>query len=69
MPEHSTIEKNGRLKTRIILKQGEAVELCRCMQTKDFPFCDGTHKHIDTTAGPIVVEVLSSEEKTPPNQE
>ncbi len=57
MVEHKTEERNGRQRTTITLKPGERVSLCRCMHSKELPFCDGSHKIIATTTGPAVVEV------------
>jgi len=46
------------------LHKGERrVALCRCFQSKDFPFCDCTHKTLPTNAGPVIVEVVTLEEK------
>jgi CDGSH-type Zn-finger protein len=33
--------------TRLALEAGERYALCRCGQSTNKPFCDGTHKHVD----------------------
>ena len=47
--------------TFITLKPGEKVALCRCYGSKQFPFCDGTHKQ-HPGKGPAIVEVKTEEE-------
>ena len=64
MAIHETEERNGKLRTVMKLEPGERVALCRCMRSAEFPFCDGTHKSIEGSAGPAIVEAL----KTPPNE-
>ncbi len=49
MATHETEERNGKLRTVMKLEPGERVALCRCMRSKDFPFCDGTHKRSKET--------------------
>jgi CDGSH-type Zn-finger protein len=64
MPTHATEDRFGHLRTTVQLQKGERkVALCRCFQSKDFPFCDGTHKQLPTNAGPVIVEVTLPEEK------
>ncbi|MDX9992668.1 MAG: CDGSH iron-sulfur domain-containing protein [Anaerolineales bacterium] len=55
MSEHTTQERNGHLRTDVKLASGETVALCRCFGSKKFPFCDGTHQTLDSTAGPVIV--------------
>ncbi len=61
MPEHSTEERYGHLRTEVKLASGEKVALCRCFASGDFPFCDGSHKRLDSTAGPVIVSALREE--------
>lgn len=63
MPEHSTEERNGHLRTEVKLGDGEKVALCRCFKSANFPFCDGTHKTIDSTVGPAIVSAPLKEAK------
>lgn len=58
MATHETIERNGKLRTTLKLEPGERVALCRCMHSKNFPFCDGTHNKIEGSTGPVIVEAL-----------
>lgn len=59
MAIHNTEERDGKLRTTMKLEPGERVALCRCLQSKQFPFCDGTHKTLpDSKAGPVIIEAL-----------
>lgn len=40
--------------TQVRLEPGEQVWLCRCLKSKKFPFCDGSHKAHPGT-GPVAV--------------
>lgn len=48
-------------RSEITLKPGDKVALCRCWQSKKFPFCDGCHRDYNDTSqdklGPIIVHV------------
>jgi len=68
MPAYSTEERFGHLRTTVQIQKGERVALCRCMDSKNFPFCDGTHKNLPTKAGPVVVEVIEAENAGKPGQ-
>jgi hypothetical protein len=47
------------------LQKGESrVARCCCFLSKDFPSCGGTHKTLPTNAGPVIVEVVTLEEKS-----
>ncbi len=59
MAIHNTEERNGKIRTTMKLEPGERVALCRCMHSKEFPFCDGTHKQMEGTAGPVIIEALT----------
>jgi CDGSH-type Zn-finger protein len=63
MAKHQTIDRMGHLRTAIELEPGEKVALCRCFKSGDFPFCDGTHKTLESNVGPVVVSAPKSEEK------
>ncbi len=58
MAIHETEERNGKLRTVMKLEPGERVALCRCMHSKEFPFCDGTHKQLEGNTGPVIIEAL-----------
>lgn len=68
MAQHHTEERDGKLRTTLKLESGERVALCRCLHSKNFPFCDGTHKTLPgSKAGPVIVEALR--ETNPENTE
>ncbi|MFZ6019390.1 MAG: CDGSH iron-sulfur domain-containing protein [Chloroflexota bacterium] len=62
MAEHSTELRNGHKRTTVKLQTGESVALCRCFQSIEFPFCDGTHKTLDSEAGPVIVQAPKPED-------
>ncbi|GIV08999.1 MAG: hypothetical protein KatS3mg019_1090 [Fimbriimonadales bacterium] len=64
MAIHETEERNGKLRTVMKLEPGERVALCRCMQSAEFPFCDGTHKQLDNNTGPAIIEALTEPTET-----
>jgi CDGSH-type Zn-finger protein len=69
MPTQTTEERNGRLRTTVKIILGERVSLCRCMKSREFPFCDGTHKEIEgNIAGPVSVEAVEVLEEKPGEQ-
>jgi CDGSH-type Zn-finger protein len=55
MAEYSTEERNGHPRTTVRLQPGERIALCRCFGSKQFPFCDGTHRE-HPGRGPVIVE-------------
>jgi CDGSH-type Zn-finger protein len=59
MPKHQThtYESNGHIRTRVKMRKGEAISLCRCWQSKKFPLCDGTHNSLDNDRGPAVIQI------------
>jgi CDGSH-type Zn-finger protein len=69
MPLITNEDRQGHLRTTIQVGPGERLKLCRCMRSKDMPFCDSTHKSLpDTNAGPVIVEVSLPEKPVdPPN--
>jgi len=59
MPIIINEDREGHLRSIVQIQPGERVKLCRCMKSKEMPFCDGTHKTLsDTNAGPVIVEVF-----------
>ena len=63
MAEHKTELIKGHKITSATLIPGEKVAFCRCFQSKMFPFCDGTHRTLDSEVGPLKIEVLKEEPK------
>ena len=59
---HETINANGHLRTTVVLKPGDKVALCRCLQSKKFPFCDGTHRQVEGNFGPVLVDIKESDQ-------
>ena len=57
MPEVTTVEKGGRIRHVIKAQPGDHFEICRCYGSKEFPFCDGTHKTMHSCVAPAIVEV------------
>ena len=45
----------------VMLKSGDKVALCRCWQSKKFPYCDGCHRAYNQAnsdaLGPVIVRV------------
>jgi CDGSH-type Zn-finger protein len=52
LPERATME----------IKPGEKVALCRCWQSKKFPYCDGAHRQLNEEQGcclgPIIITAI-----------
>ncbi len=59
MATHKSEEIMGHLRTTVQIEPGERVALCRCFHSKNFPFCDGTHKQ-HPGKGPVIVEALEA---------
>ena len=57
MPEHqhSTSKLKGKVRTRITLRKGEVIAVCRCWQSKNFPLCDGSHNENEDEKGPVMI--------------
>lgn len=62
MSKHTTEERFGHLRTTIEIKPDERVSICRCGASKEWPFCDGTHKTFAINIGPVVVTVNTDQE-------
>ncbi len=41
------------------IKTGESTWICTCGQTKNSPYCDGTHKDLDGAVGPEEIKTES----------
>lgn len=63
MPKHifETKLQRGHLRTRVTLRQGEVISLCRCWKSANFPLCDGSHKQMDGNQGPVMIETDCSQ--------
>ncbi len=59
MPNHQTetYEQNGHIRTRVTMRKGEVISLCRCWKSGKFPLCDGTHNELNSDLGPVMVHV------------
>lgn len=57
MPEHqfSSTKTRGKIRTRVTLKRGEVISLCRCWHSEKFPLCDSSHQEYEDTRGPIII--------------
>ena len=67
MPEHqtTTFEQKGRIRSKVILRKGEVISLCRCWKSQKFPICDGSHKEEGNDRGPVIVETQCDENSNP----
>lgn len=52
-------KEKHKARVKLEIKTGETVALCRCWQSKNFPFCDGSHNTLneekDDNVGPVIV--------------
>ncbi len=51
----STTKIRGKIRTRVTLKRGEVLSLCRCWKSENFPLCDSTHKNLGDEKGPVII--------------
>jgi CDGSH-type Zn-finger protein len=46
--------------------EGKTVAFCRCWQSQNFPYCDGTHRTVNATGGdsvgPVIVKSSPAED-------
>ncbi len=47
---------------------GKTLAFCRCWQSSEFPYCNGTHRTVNAEqgdqVGPVVVKAVLEEEET-----
>jgi CDGSH-type Zn-finger protein len=53
--QHSTKKIRGKLRSKVTMRHGEIISLCRCWHSKNFPVCDGSHKDINDERGPVII--------------
>ncbi len=63
MATYKNEDRNGKLRTEVQLELGEKVALCRCFASKEFPFCDGSHKQQPGKVAPVIVSAPAVEPK------
>jgi CDGSH-type Zn-finger protein len=63
MAEFTNEEHNGHLRTYVKIEPDERIKLCRCYKSTTFPICDGSHKSLDGTIGPVIVEVKNKSDE------
>jgi len=61
MATYKNEDRNGKLRTEVQLEPGETVALCRCFASKEFPFCDGSHKQQPGKVAPVIVRAPAIE--------
>ncbi len=42
------------------IEPDEKIAICRCFESKNMPFCDGSHKNVPGK-GPVIIEVKKEE--------
>lgn len=54
------LNKEHEPRNELKLKPSDRVALCRCWQSKNFPYCDGSHRQYNQDnqdcLGPVIVE-------------
>lgn len=49
-------EQNHEPRCEMELQKGQKIALCRCWQSKKFPYCDGSHRQLTDKVGPAIVQ-------------
>lgn len=52
---------NGLEVTMETLRVGDKKAFCRCLQSSEFPYCDGTHQTVGDVK-PIVINIEDAQE-------
>jgi CDGSH-type Zn-finger protein len=68
MADYINDESKGYTKTYFKIQPGERIKICRCLQSKTFPYCDGLHKTLDVKIGPVSVEAIEKLDETKPSE-
>jgi CDGSH-type Zn-finger protein len=63
MAEFTNEEFHGHIRTYVKIEPDEKIKLCRCSKSTTYPFCDGNHKELESTVGPVFIEVISKSEE------
>ncbi|MDA9832085.1 CDGSH iron-sulfur domain-containing protein [Gammaproteobacteria bacterium] len=48
-------DQNGHLKEEVTLQCGEKKAICRCLKSKNMPFCDGSHREAGEGVMPVII--------------
>lgn len=64
MPKHhySTSKTRGKIRTRVTVKRGEVISLCRCWKSETFPLCDSSHNNLNDEKGPVIIQTDCEQE-------
>lgn len=54
-------EQSHDSRHEVTLSEGQTVALCRCWKSKKFPYCDGSHRELDDSKGPVIVKGKTNE--------
>jgi len=60
--QHTTYESKGHIRTRVTMRRGEVISLCRCWHSKNFSLCDGSQNDLDAKHGPVVIQTECDED-------
>ena len=63
MATHKEVGTKDSPRTEIVIEPGEAVWICRCMKSKKYPFCDGTHREHEDMVRPRCPVLLRKKAK------
>jgi CDGSH-type Zn-finger protein len=47
--------QKGHVREEVVLKCGEKKAICRCLKSKNMPFCDGSHREEGEGVMPVIV--------------
>ena len=48
-------DQRGHTKEEVLLQCGERKAICRCLKSKNMPFCDGSHREEGEGILPVII--------------